>query len=201
MSYLVAFICGASIYYISRFFPFLSLAASVVILVLFSTRMTQSAHHLLRRKALSILLMVLAAAAGFFYAHLRYDAPLQSSAVAGTTVTVKGWADSAALPLPSGDGAFLQQIEISEATSSDREPLPLKELRIISRVPLSPGRTYALGIDIPRDGYTLNPGSSKELTYGYVIAIQECPEASASPFVSLRAAIATFIKNNFSRES
>lgn len=201
MSYLAVFIFGASLFFTSRFFPFSSLFAAAIVIVLLGACRLRRAHDSFRQKTRTVIITVLVAAAGFFYAHLWYVAPLPPSAVAGTTIAVKGTVSSEPLPLSSRDGMFLQQVAIDAAETSDHEPLPLKELRVMSRVPLTPDTTYSLSVAIPREGSFLNPGTGGDFPYGYAVAVQEHPERPALSFGPVRAKIGTFIKSSFSPEA
>ncbi|MFZ5996335.1 MAG: ComEC/Rec2 family competence protein [Nitrospirota bacterium] len=201
MSYLAVFIFGASLFFTSRFFPFSSLFAAAIVIALLGACRLRRAHDSFRQRTRTVVIIVLVAAAGFFYAHIRYVAPLHPSAVAGTTIAVKGTVSSEPLPLSSRDGMFLQQVAIDAAETSDHEPLPLKELRVMSRIPLTPDTTYSLSVAIPREGSFLNPGTGGKLPYGYAVAVQEHPERPALSFGPVRAKIGTFIKSSFSPEA
>ncbi len=213
MSYLIAFIYGAALFYIYKFFPFTSILISLVLLL--SEVGRQKAEYRLKRgkkdtgsvlRLLSSVLCALSSAAGFYYAQFSY-APVQPySDVAGKVIEVRGTARSEAARVNPGTDAFSQIVGIKHATDEAKKPLNLKELRLISPVALLPGEQYLIKVRIPGNAYFLNPGAYDRRLSGYAAGVEvdrSKPEGNPAKdfFGGLRARLNKGIKDNFSGES
>ncbi|MFZ6006833.1 MAG: DNA internalization-related competence protein ComEC/Rec2, partial [Nitrospirota bacterium] len=138
------------------------------------------------------------AVSGFYYAKFLYIQQPSLSHIAGETIELRGVTNSEAVSLDpesyQGVAAFSQRIEI-------REPENLKELRLISNRVLLSDRIYHIKAHIPKDAYSLNPGSNHNLLSGYAVEIKDAGSNPNGFFKRLRIRLNDFMKRNFSSES
>ena len=221
MVYFLSFICGTSLFYVNRFFPFSSIFISLILILLlafskfrkridchceeqsdeaipFLLRLLRLRLAMTRKTLFHVFIIAIITTSGFYYAKLRYIPALPLSHIAGETIEVRGVANSEAVPLDSesyqGVAAFSQRIEI-------RGPENLKELRLISNRVLFSDRMYHIKVQIPKDAYSLNPGSNHNLLSGYAVEIKDAGSNPNGFFKRLRTRLNDFMKRNFSSES
>lgn len=188
MNYLGAFIYGTTLFHIHEFFPTSSLVISFVLIVLLA---------FLRRKEktlIYIFIIIVISISGFYYAKLRHVPMLSISDIAGKTLEIQGIATSEAIALNAEHTVFSQRVDVKSLEN-------LKEMRLIIHTPLSLGKTYHIKVQIPKDAYTLNPGSKHGLITGHVLSVKEAKSSRVGFFEELRIQLNDFIKENFSYES
>jgi competence protein ComEC len=147
---------------------------------------------------LAVIAIAVIAVSGFYYAKFLYIQQPSFSHIAGETIELRGVPNSEAVPLDSKSyqdvAAFSQRIEI-------REPENLRELRLISNRVLFSDRIYHINVQIPKDAYSLNPGSSHNILSGYAVEIKDAGSNPNGFFKRLRIRLNDFMKRKFSPES
>lgn len=221
MNYFTSFIYGTSLFYIHRFFPYTSLTVSLILVALlffsklgkqkdchceeqsdkaipFLLRLLHLRLAMIREALFYVFIIAVIAVSGFYYAELRYVPEPSIADIAGETIELRGVPNPEAVSLDSesyqGGAAFSQRIEI-------REPKNLKELRLISNRALFSDRIYLIKAHIPKDAYSLNPGSNYNLLSGYAVEIKGAGSNPNGFFKRLRIRLNDFMKRNFSSES
>lgn len=191
MTYFLSFIYGAALFYVYRFFPFISIFLSLITPLLF-----------FRRTAIRYsLLVVIIAASGFYYARLSYIQASSFSDIAGKTLEIEGRAKTEAVSLNPQAHTFAQVVDIKKAVDENDKQLNLKGLRLVSNSILGHDRLYLIKARIPRDSYFLNPGGNKNLISGHADSIEEIGSTNTGFFEKSRLRLNGFIKSNFSSES
>lgn len=191
MIYFTSFIYGTSLFYVNRFFPFSSIFISLIfILVLFFLKFREQ----IGKTLFHVFIVAIMVVSSFYYAKMRYTPPLSLSNITGETIEIQGVANSEAVPLDSETAAFSQIIEVRGLKN-------LKEMRLISNRVLFSGRIYRIKARIPKDAYSLNPGSNHNLISGYAVEIKEAGSNPNGFFKRLRIRLNDFMKRNFSSES
>ncbi len=191
MSYFLSFIYGTSLFYVHRFFPFISIFLSLAALLLF-----------FRRTAFCYsLLVVIIAASGFYCAKLSYIQASSFSDIAGKTLEIEGRAKTEAVSLNRQAHTFAQVVDIKKAVDENDKQLNLKGLRLVSNSILGHDRLYLIKARIPKDSYFLNPGGNKNLISGYADSIEDIGSTNTGFFEKSRLRLNGFIKHNFSSES
>lgn len=199
MSYLIAFLYGAAIFYIHNFFPFTSIFLSLLLLLLISF-----VRYKEQKKFLSSLLyamaLVIIASSGFHYAKHFYIYEVSPSDIAGKTLKIQCTAKTMAAALNPQNNKFRQTVQIKKAFDEDNRAINLKEMRLLSDSILSYDKIYLIKVRIPRDSYFLNPGSSY-MPSGYTVEIKEAGSSQGGFFKDSRIKLNYFIKESFSSES
>ncbi len=197
MAIFLSFIYGAAIFYLSGFLPYTSLIISFSFLLLLLIHKYGTASL----KLLSIATIIIFSAMGFFYAKLSYVPPPSPSELAGSSIKVKGLINSEK-PISSYKGdAFLQNIEVINASTLNGEKIKLKELRAINDTKLYPNKIYYFTGRFSKDGYSLNPSSNDLLPALYILSSEEIGEFSPSIFEHIRQRLNNVIVTSFSDKS
>ncbi len=207
MQYVIAFIYGSALVYVCRFFPVTGFFLSVSLLGLTIRQNLFNIKHTVRRRLLSVSAVLLMVLLGFCSANLRAVSLLPVSEVAGETIQVEGTVRSEAVPLYSHPDSFSHVIDITDAVDSPGNHLSLKEMRVISSSPMTPGLPYRITVHVPADAYFMNPGSRNGLS-GYALGIEpvDSPpgaiwERPIKFFQASRARLNTAFKKSLSPES
>lgn len=207
MQYVIAFIYGSALVYVCRFFPVTGLFLSLPILGLTVRQNLFNIKHTVRRRLLSVSAVLLMALLGFCSAHLRSVSLLPVSEVAGETIQVEGTVRSEAVPLYSHPDSFSHVIDITDAVDRPGNHLSLREMRVISSSPMTPGLPYLITVHVPADAYFMNPGSRNGLS-GYALGIEPVNsppgaiwERPIKFFQASRAGLNTAFKRYLSPES
>ena len=215
MIYFIAFIYGVALFYSYKFFPFISLFVSLILLVILIFSAYLSSHKFPLCKAsggmpslrpalhalFSLSLTVIIAFTGFYYAKTVYIPLVHPSEVAGETIKVIGVSKAEAIVLNPDRGVFVHTVEVKRAKDKDNKILNLKELRVVANKALSTDKTYFIEARIARDSYFLNPGGNRNRISGYAVEIRKIGAANNNFFEKARLRLNSFIKNNFSPES
>ena len=184
MSLFVLFVSGVALGQAFRFFPFLSLflLAAVAVLGLLS----RPARGPLIRKAMRWSILLLCAFAGFV---LSRQAPPHASPseLSGTTLEIEGIASSGPVPAGRDERLFSQSASVKRAGNSGGRELQIREVRLLTEVPLSEGRAYRITARTPRDSHFLNPGSLSRMPSFYVLDATELGVAAAGPLGRLQS--------------
>ena len=201
--YLLAFLCGAGLFFLQRFFPVTSLIISGALLAAagFLRSGAVDRHRTALRKLLLVLPLVFFCSVGFFRAKMLYLPPPSLEKIAGESILVRGIPRSAAVPLPSAPGTFSQVLEVSAAEDRSGFPLHIREIRMVSPVALNPGRSYAVRARIPGDAFSLNPGGGRHMMGGYALDFRDLGPAASDPFSAARLKLNSFLRNRFSAEA
>ncbi|MCI0469595.1 MAG: ComEC/Rec2 family competence protein, partial [Nitrospirae bacterium] len=204
MIFFVAFISGAALFYLSRFFPysvaFLSIL-SISGVFFFNIRNSRSLLSALK----IALLLTLAAAAAFFYANVRHIQVSDYAELAGKTILVNATAKSEAAK--SDDGHISQVIKIrgqaiaKTGANADDIAVNLPEMRILTDTPLSKDRAYLLEITLSKNAALLNPWVRQDMPSGFAIRKEEMGVYGISFLEAERTRLNAFIKDNFTRET
>lgn len=201
--YFLAFLWGAGLFSLQRFFPVASLLlAGFSLATAGLLRRGDSGRNRAGPRALfSLLLLVLFSSVGFFRAKALYLPPPSLENLAGERILVRGTARSAAAPLPSAPGMFSQVMEVSAAVDRNGSPLHFRELRIAGPAPLTPGRLYAAQVRIPGDAFSLNPGGGGHLPGGYAVQVRDLGPVAPGLFGAARLKLNLFLRDRFSAEA
>lgn len=194
----LSFIYGITIFYLSGFFPYTSLIISFVFLFLLFIHKYKIA--LLRLSTISAIIIF--SAIGFFYAKLSYIPPPTASELAGNTIKVKGVIKSQKLSSSYKGDAYLQYIEVINASTVSGEKLNLKELRAINETKLYTNKIYYITGHFSKDGYSLNPSSNYNyLPTLYILSSEEVEGIIPNFFESTRQRLNNYIVTAFSDKS
>lgn len=200
MTYFFPFICGATLFYVCRFFPFTSFfIASLTFIIMF---LKKRACTVVRPTLTCALVSSVLIAAGFFYA-MRLYVPEQSIAdIAGRTIEISCAADSEAVPLNiQGRPFFAQHVRVERAEASTHRQLNIREMRLMNEYALLPGQSYTVKGAVPKEAYHLNPGNTLALP---VIIGQEVSVRGgghAGFFEAARHSINVVMRDNLSPEA
>lgn len=195
----ISFIYGVAIFYIHRFFPFISFFMSLILLIL-SARMFLSGDMRRYSKIFHLILVIILTVSGFYYAGLFHNPALFTLDIAGKTLEIKGSPKSEAVPLNFRKDMFSQILSISSVLENENRHLNIQEMRIVSSSILMHDRTYLIRARIPGDVFS-NPGNIRNIISGYALVIQDIGSADTGLFGKARIRLNDFMKNNFSSET
>ena len=197
MTWFIAFLYGAALFFIHRFFPFTVLFVFLCLAgVLAKYRKLPALPPVLFLFALTFT-----ALCGFFYAKLFTPPALPLAQLAGETITVKGTARAEAVHLRSRNDAYSSILDVESSLDNSGSSLAMREIRIISDTALQPGRVCDVVVNVPADAYSLNPGSNTRILRGYAVKVMDRGPAPTNLFTQARLRLNHFMSNNFSAES
>jgi competence protein ComEC len=150
---------------------------------------------------LSIFYLLLIASLGFYYSKMTYETETAPSLISGKTLKIWCTLKSELVQINKNSEYYTQRVNLKKGIDEEGNRVTLKELRLISDIPLSQNKLYFLKIKIPRDSYFLNPSSKSNIISGRLLEILEVKEYETSPFNNLRIRLNSFITNNFSKDS
>jgi competence protein ComEC len=202
MTIFIAFVSGAALFYIHRYFLFSSSAFFIALFALYALAGYRcSVDDVPRSKAAlriasSLLIVLTIACLGYWRAASSFVPLPDPRILSGQSVELKGTPVSAAVQLQSGRTGFLNEIEVRDASLNDMV-LPLEKMRLFSELPLEIGKEYLVRAKFPSDNTFLNPGSKEWLLSGYSQEVTEAGRAERNVLGRARDRLNEYLAANF----
>lgn len=193
MAIFLSFICGATLFYFSIYFPYACLTLSIFLLLLFLLRRCNS----ISSKLTYLAIVIIFCSGGYLYAKLLYSPPTNPLELQGSHIELKGILKSEKLS-SRNSSFFLQNIDVIEAYDNGGNRLFLKELHAINESGLEMDKIYLIKGRFPCDGYYLNPGSKKTPSAIYIHSAVEIGIYKPNFFEKARVRLNSFIIESFS---
>jgi competence protein ComEC len=206
MGIFASFAAGAALFYSRIYFPYLSFLAfsSLFLLYIFFKyrfyRLCPASPKNWRMLSAALMVPLIFASLGYWRTASSFSPSPDFRDLSGVIIEVKGSPSSAPMSLQSSPPRFLNEIDVREASTGDRQ-LNIEKIRLFTESALTVGKLYSVSARIPSDNTFLNPGSKDWMFSGYAVNVSEAGQTDRNFLERARDRLNAYIASNFNGDN